>query len=148
MEGLRFLSSAEQVLLTTLLVKLAVMAAAATILVRFRTYRQFLIFEHCPWPDRVTFANYMRIGPGTSRAEVLAMLGPAPNLTERQFNRRIGMYGGQKWNFEGTKQFTNGQYDAYLETVLPQKDDYLALRALMKENDWITPKKQDMADTA
>src|SRR5437868_7626317 len=56
MEGLRFLSSAEQVLLTTLLVKLAVMAAAATILVRFRRYRQFLIFEHRPWPDRVTFA--------------------------------------------------------------------------------------------
>src|SRR5437763_2788908 len=56
MEGLRFLSSAEQVLLTTLLVKLAVVAAAATILVRFRRYRQFLIFEHRPWPDRVTFA--------------------------------------------------------------------------------------------
>ena len=56
MEGLRFLSSAEQVLLTTLLVKLAVMAASATILVRFRQYRHFLIFEHRPWPDRVTFA--------------------------------------------------------------------------------------------
>src|SRR5438067_11479520 len=45
-----------QVLLTTLLVKLAVMAAAATILVRFRRFRHFLIFEHRPWPDRVTFA--------------------------------------------------------------------------------------------
>ena len=56
MEGMRFLTSAEQVLLTTLLVKLAVMAAAATILVRFHRYRQFLIFEHRPWPDRVTFA--------------------------------------------------------------------------------------------
>src|SRR5579864_5681183 len=48
--------SAEQVLLSTLLVKLAVMAAAATILVRFRRFRHFLIFEHRPWPDRVTFA--------------------------------------------------------------------------------------------
>src|SRR5216683_3939881 len=47
--------SAEQVLLSTLLVKLAVMAAAATILVRFRRFRHFLIFEHRPWPDRVTF---------------------------------------------------------------------------------------------
>src|SRR5215831_11816306 len=56
MEGMRFLTSGEQVLLTTLLVKLAVMAAAATILVRFRRYRQFLIFERRPWPDRVTFA--------------------------------------------------------------------------------------------
>ena len=45
-----------QVLLTTLLVKLAVMAAAATIVVRFRRFRQFLIFEHRPWPDRVMFA--------------------------------------------------------------------------------------------
>jgi two-component system LytT family sensor kinase len=48
--------SAEQVLLSTLLVKLAVMAAAATILVRFRRFRRFLIFEHRAWPDRVTFA--------------------------------------------------------------------------------------------
>src|SRR5437773_11363171 len=56
MEGPRFLSSAEQVLVTTLLAKLAVMAASALILVRFRRYRQFLIFEHRPWPDRVMFA--------------------------------------------------------------------------------------------
>src|SRR5215831_7492446 len=56
MEGMRFLTSGEQVLLTTLLVKLAVMAAAATILVRFRRYRQFLIVEHRLWPERVTFA--------------------------------------------------------------------------------------------
>src|SRR5205807_3910185 len=46
----------EQVLFTTLLVKLAVMAAAATILVRFRRLRQILIFEDRPWPDRLTFA--------------------------------------------------------------------------------------------
>src|SRR5579864_106858 len=55
MQGPRFLS-AEQVLVFTLLVKLAVMASAATILVRFRRFRHFLIFEHRPWPDRVTFA--------------------------------------------------------------------------------------------
>src|SRR5260221_8415722 len=56
MDGPRFLSSAEQVLVTTLLAKLAVMAASALILVRFRRYRQFLIFAHRPWPDRVMFA--------------------------------------------------------------------------------------------
>src|SRR5438105_3901598 len=55
MQGPMFLS-AEQVLLSTLLVKLAVMASAATIPVRFRRFRHFLIFEHRPWPDRVTFA--------------------------------------------------------------------------------------------
>lgn len=56
MDGPRFLSSAEQVLVTTLLAKLAVMAASALILVRFRRYRQFLIIEQRPWPDRVMFA--------------------------------------------------------------------------------------------
>src|SRR5437762_14065452 len=55
MQGPKFLS-AEQVLIFTLLGKLAVMASAATILVRFRRFRHFLIFEHRPWPDRVTFA--------------------------------------------------------------------------------------------
>src|SRR6185369_11942964 len=48
--------STDQVLLTNLLVKLAVMAASATILVRFRRFRQFLIFEQRPSPDRLTFA--------------------------------------------------------------------------------------------
>src|SRR6476469_8224091 len=47
---------AEQVLLSTLLVKLAVMAAAATVLVRFRRFRHFLIFEHRPSRDRLMFA--------------------------------------------------------------------------------------------
>jgi two-component system, LytTR family, sensor kinase len=48
--------STDQFLLTTLLVKLAVMAAAATVLVRFRRFRHFLIFEQRPSPDRLTFA--------------------------------------------------------------------------------------------
>src|SRR5438552_887037 len=55
MQGPQFLS-ANQILLTTLLVKLAVMAAAATIVARFQRFRQFLIVEHRPWPERVTFA--------------------------------------------------------------------------------------------
>jgi two-component system, LytTR family, sensor kinase len=48
--------STDQYLLTTLLVKLAVMAAAATVLVRFRRFRHFLIFEHRPSPERLAFA--------------------------------------------------------------------------------------------
>src|SRR2546422_10170463 len=55
MQGPQFLS-ANQILLTTLLVKLAVMAAAATIVARFQRFRQFLIVEHRPWPDRATYA--------------------------------------------------------------------------------------------
>ena len=46
----------DQLLFTTLLVKLAVMAASATILVRFRRFRHFLIFEERPSSDRLTFA--------------------------------------------------------------------------------------------
>jgi two-component system, LytTR family, sensor kinase len=45
-----------QVLLTTLLVKLAVMAALATMLVRYRRFRHILIFERRAWPDRLTFS--------------------------------------------------------------------------------------------
>ncbi|HEY2905939.1 MAG TPA: histidine kinase [Vicinamibacterales bacterium] len=48
--------SAEQLLLTTLVVKLAVMAALATMLVRYRRFRHILIFERRAWPDRLTFA--------------------------------------------------------------------------------------------
>src|SRR5579864_6930155 len=55
MQGPQFLSS-EQILLTTLIVKLAVMAALATMLVRYRRFRHILIFERRAWPDRLTFA--------------------------------------------------------------------------------------------
>src|SRR3954451_24996234 len=54
MTGPKFLS-AEQVLLTTLVVKLAVMAALATMLVRYRRFRHILIFERRDWPDRLAF---------------------------------------------------------------------------------------------
>jgi two-component system, LytTR family, sensor kinase len=46
----------EQVLLTTLVVKLAVMAALATMLVRYRRFRHILIFERRNWHDRLIFA--------------------------------------------------------------------------------------------
>ena len=49
----------DQLLLTMLLVKLAVMAALATILVRFRRFRQFLIVEQRVRPDRLTFALWL-----------------------------------------------------------------------------------------
>jgi two-component system LytT family sensor kinase len=54
MQGAQFLS-AGQLLLTTLVVKLAVMAALATMLVRYRRFRHILIFERRGWPDRLTF---------------------------------------------------------------------------------------------
>src|ERR1700688_1324387 len=54
MQGPQFLS-AEQVLMTTLVVKLALMAALATMLVRYRRFRHILIFERRDWPDRLIF---------------------------------------------------------------------------------------------
>jgi two-component system LytT family sensor kinase len=48
--------SADQFLLTTLIVKLAVMAVLATMLARFRQFRHILIFERRGWSDRLIFA--------------------------------------------------------------------------------------------
>jgi two-component system LytT family sensor kinase len=55
LEEPKFLS-AEQFLLITLIVKLAVMAVLATMLARFRQFRHILIFERRGWPDRLIFS--------------------------------------------------------------------------------------------
>jgi len=68
-------------------------------------------------------------------------------VPELKFNRRIGMYAGQTWTVEG-EEVSNERYAEYLASVLPQPADYMELRALMRETDWILPKKQDMPDTA
>jgi two-component system LytT family sensor kinase len=47
--------SADQSLLTTLIVKLAVMAVLATMLARYRRFRHILIFERRNWTDRLVF---------------------------------------------------------------------------------------------
>jgi len=52
---------AEQLLLTTLVVKLTVMAALATMLVRYRRFRHILIFERRDWPDRLVFVLFFGI---------------------------------------------------------------------------------------
>lgn len=48
--------SAEQLLLITLIVKLAVAATLATMLVRFRWFRRILLTEKRDWPERLVFA--------------------------------------------------------------------------------------------
>jgi two-component system LytT family sensor kinase len=50
------LLTAEEFLLATLMGKLAVMAALATMLARYRRFRHILIFERRDWPDRLAFA--------------------------------------------------------------------------------------------
>ena len=48
--------TAEQFLLTTLIVKVAVAAILATMLVRFRWFRRILLTERRDWPERLVFA--------------------------------------------------------------------------------------------
>src|SRR5919106_3949482 len=48
--------SAEQFLLTTLMVKLAIVAVLATMLVRFPWFRRILLTEKRDWPERLVFA--------------------------------------------------------------------------------------------
>ena len=60
LEGARFLS-ADQFLLITLVVKLAVMAVLATMLARYHRFRHILIFERRGWTDRLVFTAALGI---------------------------------------------------------------------------------------
>ena len=80
MQGEKFLT-AEQMLLTTLVVKLAVMAALATMLVRYRRFRHILIFERRAWPDRLVFALSLGIPLAAGVAARLLLQYDAADLT-------------------------------------------------------------------
>src|SRR2546428_866035 len=71
----------EQVLLTTLVVKLAAIAALATMLVRYRRFRHILIFERRAWPDRLTFALSLGIPLTAGVASRLLLNYNAADLT-------------------------------------------------------------------
>src|SRR5213078_1127135 len=79
MQGPQFLS--EQVLLTTLVVKLAVIAALATMLVRYRRFRHILIFERRDWPDRLVFVLALGIPLTAGVASRLLLNYNAADLT-------------------------------------------------------------------
>jgi two-component system LytT family sensor kinase len=70
-----------QVLLTTLVVKLAAVAALATMLVRYRRFRHILIFERRAWPDRLTFALGLGIPLASGVASRLLLNYNAADLT-------------------------------------------------------------------
>ena len=74
-QGPEFLS-AEQFLLTTLVVKLAVVAVLATMLVRYRRFRHILIFERRAWRDRLVFALALGV-PLMSGVAARVLLGYA-----------------------------------------------------------------------
>src|SRR5256885_8397919 len=68
-------------LLTTLVFKLAVMAALATMLVRYRRFRHILIFERRTLPDRMTFALSLGIPLTAGVAARLLLNYNAADLT-------------------------------------------------------------------
>src|SRR5262252_6353663 len=73
--------SAEYLLLTTLVVKLAVMATIATMLVRYRRFRHILIFERRAWPDRLVFSLALGIPLAAGVAARLLLGYNAADLT-------------------------------------------------------------------
>src|SRR3954467_5993401 len=80
MVGPQFLS-VEQLLLTTVVVKLAAMAALATMLVCYRRFRHILIFERRARPDRLTFALSLGIPLAAGVAARLLLNYNAADLT-------------------------------------------------------------------
>jgi two-component system LytT family sensor kinase len=73
--------SAEQILLTTLVVKLAVVAVLAIVLVRYNRFRQILLTEQRAWPDRLTFALSLGIPLTAGVAARLLLRYNAADLT-------------------------------------------------------------------
>src|SRR5213079_771469 len=73
--------SPEQLLLTTLVVKLAVMAALATMLVRYRRFKHILIFERRGWRDRLTFVLALGIPLAAGVSARLLLNYDAADLT-------------------------------------------------------------------
>jgi len=73
--------SAEQFLLTTLLVKIGFVAALATILVRYHRFRHMLISERRAWPERLLFAASLGIPLAAGVASRLLLGYDAADLT-------------------------------------------------------------------
>jgi two-component system, LytTR family, sensor kinase len=73
--------SHEQVLLVTLIVKLAVTAVLATMLARFRLFRRILLTERRDWPQRLVFAAGFGIPLTAGVAARLLLRYDAADLT-------------------------------------------------------------------
>jgi two-component system, LytTR family, sensor kinase len=80
LDGPKFLS-AEQFLLITQIVKLAIMATLATMLVRYHRFRHILIFERRGWPDRLVFALGLGVPFSAGVASRLLLGYDAADLT-------------------------------------------------------------------
>ena len=79
-QEVRFLSL-EQALLTTLVVKVAVAATMATMLVRFGQFRRILLTEKRAWRERLTFAVALGIPVSLGVASRLLLNYDAADLS-------------------------------------------------------------------
>jgi two-component system LytT family sensor kinase len=79
-EPIMFLT-ADQFLLTTLVVKITIVAALATILVRYHRFRHILISERRAWPDRLLFAFSLGVPLAAGVASRLLLNYDAADLT-------------------------------------------------------------------
>ncbi len=78
--------SADEILLTTLMVKLAIMAVLATMLVRYHRFRHILIFERRGWLDRMVFTLSIGVPLMASVAvRAIYRFGPADLTLEGAF---------------------------------------------------------------
>jgi two-component system LytT family sensor kinase len=71
----------QQILMTTLVVKLAVIAALAIMLVRYHRFRAILLTERRAWPDRLIFALSLGIPTGAGVVARLLLGYKAADLT-------------------------------------------------------------------
>ena len=73
--------TADQFLLTTLVVKITIVAALATLLVRYHRFRHILISERRAWPDRLLFAFSLGVPLAAGVASRLLLSYDAADLT-------------------------------------------------------------------
>src|SRR4029078_5777149 len=103
-------------LVTTLLFKLAVMAASATMLVRYRRFRHILIFERRTLPDRMKFALSLGIPLAAGVVARLLLNYNAADLTlEGSFLAGLiaGPYAGETVGaLVGMPPLANGEWGA------------------------------------
>ena len=72
---------ADQILLTTLVVKITIIAALATILVRYHRFRHILISERRAWPERLLFALSLGVPLAAGVAARVLLSYDAADLT-------------------------------------------------------------------
>ena len=73
--------TADQFLLTTLVVKITIVAALATILVRYHRFRHILISERRAWPERLLFAFSLGVPLAAGVASRILLNYDAADLT-------------------------------------------------------------------